>query len=222
MTSEVEPSRKEALLEQIIEYLRDKSISALSFRTLATALDVSTFTLVYHFGTRTELVNEIVASITDTQVAEVRNDIQPQTLDSYLTQIHESFDWIVLHQYRHLQRLELESSIANVLDPEAIEFTRSVYTGWLESSAVVLRSLGLDEADADIHARSLLNSFYGSQYDIVINDDEASTRAAFAVAVDAHGRQIRQLIAATNATTAVHSATAEKPDSETGASSIKN
>ena len=196
MTSEVEPSRKEALLEQIIEYLRDKSISALSFRTLAAALDVSTFTLVYHFGTRTELVNEIVSTIVGTQTADVRNDDRPTTFEAYIQQIRESFDWIVLPKYRHLERLELESSIANVLDPEASEFTRGVYSGWVQSSVVVLRGFGIGEADATVHAKLLANIFYGCQYDIVINDDEEATRAAFSIAVDLYGERIHRLIEA--------------------------
>jgi AcrR family transcriptional regulator len=198
MTPSAEQSRKEALLENIIDYLRDKSISDLSFRTLAAALDVSTFTLVYHFGTRTELVNEIVSSIVETQTADVRNDLAPTTFDEYVQQIKSSFDWIVLPRYRHLERLELEASIANVLDSEAIEFTRSVYEGWVTSSVVVLQSFGIAEADAETHAKLLTNIFYGSQYDIVINDDEAATRAAFAVAVDMYGKQIQALIAAAN------------------------
>jgi AcrR family transcriptional regulator len=201
MTSKADPSRKEVLLEQIVEYLRDKSISELSFRTLATALDVSTFTLVYHFGTRTELVKHIVSSIVATQKGDVATGTETDTtaevdtLDRYILRIRESFDWIVFPRHRHLERLELESSIANVLDPVAITFTRGVYADWVESSVVVLRSFGLTHDDSATQARLLANIIYGSQYDIVINDNEPATRAAFERAVDSYRGQIEALMA---------------------------
>jgi AcrR family transcriptional regulator len=44
--------RKPALLADIVDYLLDKPLSGLTFRTLAEALAVSTYTLVYHFGSR--------------------------------------------------------------------------------------------------------------------------------------------------------------------------
>lgn len=48
--------RKPEMLAQFIEYLHDKPLSALTFRTVADALGVGAYTLVYHFGTREQLI----------------------------------------------------------------------------------------------------------------------------------------------------------------------
>ena len=63
MSRRPDPERKPELVAQILDYLLDKPLSSLTFRTLASGLGVSTFTLVYHFGTRAELLSEIVAAI---------------------------------------------------------------------------------------------------------------------------------------------------------------
>src|SRR6187402_2201803 len=63
MTRQADTLKKPALLDQTIDYLLDKPLSALTFRSLATALSVSTFTLVYHFGTRADLVRDIIEAI---------------------------------------------------------------------------------------------------------------------------------------------------------------
>ncbi|WP_243400645.1 TetR/AcrR family transcriptional regulator [Arthrobacter sp. Bz4] len=57
------PERKTELLDQILDYLLDKTFAGLSFRTLADGLGISSYVLVYHFGNREELVNQIVTHI---------------------------------------------------------------------------------------------------------------------------------------------------------------
>ncbi|HXR45203.1 MAG TPA: TetR/AcrR family transcriptional regulator, partial [Pseudolysinimonas sp.] len=63
MTRAPDPAKKPALLEQIVDHFLDKSLSTLTFRSLAAALDISTFTLVYHFGSRSQLIRDIIAAI---------------------------------------------------------------------------------------------------------------------------------------------------------------
>ena len=63
MSRKPDPGRKPELLEQILDYLVDKPLAKLTLRTLASALGVSTYTLVYQFGTRDELVSDIVAGL---------------------------------------------------------------------------------------------------------------------------------------------------------------
>ncbi|WP_327346943.1 TetR/AcrR family transcriptional regulator [Streptomyces europaeiscabiei] len=57
------PERKPALLEQIIAELTIRGIGDLSLRPLATALGVSTYSLTYHFGTREQLITEVIEHI---------------------------------------------------------------------------------------------------------------------------------------------------------------
>src|SRR5690554_3037675 len=93
---EVDLSRKPALLAQILEYLLDKPLATVTLRTLAKALDVSAFTLVYHFGTRAELLSDIVAAIS-TREHEVQAQLSsaPPSLDAYFAGIEQSWEWSI-------------------------------------------------------------------------------------------------------------------------------
>ena len=69
-----DPLRKPQLLAEILDYLLDKSLASVSFRTIAQALGFSTYTLVYHFGSRAQLMREIMEAVTERQDAVVTRD----------------------------------------------------------------------------------------------------------------------------------------------------
>ena len=51
MARPARPERKSELLSAILDYLMDKTLAELTFRSLADGLGVSSYVLVYHFGT---------------------------------------------------------------------------------------------------------------------------------------------------------------------------
>jgi AcrR family transcriptional regulator len=57
------PDRKPELLEAVVGYVAEHGLGDLSLRPLAEALGVSTYTLVYHFGSKEQLVVEVLASV---------------------------------------------------------------------------------------------------------------------------------------------------------------
>src|SRR5580704_17117403 len=104
MTRQPDSARKPALLEQIVDYLMDKPLSALTFRGLATALGVSSFTLVYHFGTRDELVRDIIEAIANRQRGfETVFDPETVTLESYFAGLRKTFELTHVPRNRALQ-----------------------------------------------------------------------------------------------------------------------
>lgn len=62
MARPAKPERKAELLSAILDYLMDRTLAELTFRSLAEGLGISTYVLVYHFGSREQLVNDIVAA----------------------------------------------------------------------------------------------------------------------------------------------------------------
>ena len=116
-TKDVE--RKPALLVEIVNYLLDKPLSALTFRTLADGLAVSTYTLVYHFGTRAELLREIVRAVSERQafvVATVSGE--SGDIDTHLDNIRRSWELSISDRSLQLQRLEFEASLIEALLPQ--------------------------------------------------------------------------------------------------------
>lgn len=192
-----DPARKPALLAQTLEYLLDKPLSSLSFRTLAAALGVSTFTLVYHFGTRAQLVHEIVRAISQRATfIESRLVDADATIETYIEGLHLSWQWTLEPRNRQLQRLEFEAGMLEALNPTEYTFTRELFAWWQRIGRDALSGFGLSEADAEVESRLLVDTFHGIQYDLVLNHDVERATAAFERAVDHHRARIVQLVGA--------------------------
>ena len=196
MSRKPDPERKPALLAQILDYLLDKPLASLTFRTLAKALDVSTFTLVYQFGTRAELIHDIVGAISARQ-DDIENRLveNPGTLDAYYENLTVSWRWTLDPRNRQLQRLEFEASMLEALDPDTHNFSRGLYDTWLRVGRDALESFGLSPDDAHIEARIMVDAFYGLQYDLVVNNDEKGATAAFDRLIQHHRERVEALAA---------------------------
>ena len=172
MPRQPDPSRKPQLLGEIIEYLLDKPLASVSFRTIAQALGFSTYTLVYHFGTREQLVSEIVAAVLDAGIRDRRADArQSDTLQSYFAGFDASWDWTLKPHNRQLQRLEFEAALIEAVEPDRHTFSRSVFSTWVRIGQEALTKLGVEHDAAEVEVRLLVDTFYGIQYDFVLNGD---------------------------------------------------
>jgi AcrR family transcriptional regulator len=195
VTREVDVSRKPALLQQILDHLLDRPLATLSFRTLARALDVSTFTLVYHFGSRAQLLSDIVGAISareiDIHKGLTEGDV---SLDAYFDGLTRSWEWSVQPRNRKLQRLEFEASMMEAQDPSSHNFTRNLYAHWQSIGRDALRELGLSAADAELESRLTVDSIFGIQYDLVINQDVDRATAAFRHMMDTHRTRLEGLL----------------------------
>ncbi|MEO7123610.1 MAG: TetR/AcrR family transcriptional regulator [Lacisediminihabitans sp.] len=193
MTRKQDPDKKPELLERILNHLLDKPLSALTFRGLAGAVEVSTFTLVYHFGTRAELVREIIQAIATRQRGfDAVLDPETVTLASYFEGLRHTFELTLLPRNRALQRLEFEAQMIESLEPSGA-VTQSSHENLQNRGRDTLISLGLDDADATIESRLLIDTFYGIQVGLVINRDDARATAAFDRAMEQHQQRILTL-----------------------------
>ena len=190
-----DPQRKPELIAQILDYLLDQPLSGLTFRTLADALDVSTFTLVYQFGTRAQLLSEIVKAISAREV-EIHQRLiaNPGTLDIYFEGLQRSWEWTLEPRNRRLQRLEFEASMIEALDPTVHTFVRALHARWQEIGNQALLSFGLSAEDAEVESRLIVDTFFGLQFDLVVNNDETRATAAFLRAAGHHRERITALM----------------------------
>jgi AcrR family transcriptional regulator len=190
-----DPLRKPQLLAEILDYLLDKSLASVSFRTIAQALGFSTYTLVYHFGTRDELLSEIVAAVSTRATGiEEMMETAPNTLDRYFEGLEESWKWTLVPRNRQLQRLEFEAALIESLEPGNHTFSRSLFDTWIRIGQTALTSLGIEPAAADVEARLVVDTFYGIQYDFVLNGDAKRATRAFEEAMRIHRERIEALL----------------------------
>jgi AcrR family transcriptional regulator len=195
MARPVDPSRKPALLEQTLDYLLDKPLSSLSFRTLAKALGVSTYTLVYQFGSRENLIRDIVGAVSSRAVLiEDRLESAEATIDTYIEGLEISWQWALIPRNRQLQRLEFEAGLLEALDPALSAPTRTLFEQWQRIGREALISFGMAADDARVESRLIVDTFHGLQYDLVLTQDEAEATAAFDRALAQHRARIESLI----------------------------
>ena len=187
-------NRREALLGQIVDHLGNSSLAELSFRRLAQALGVSTYSLVYNFGTREQLISEIVRAISQRQKSSEPPTHDEPSIDHHLEQIRASFDWQLQPENIKLQRLEFEAAMLEALAPHEHTHTKAVFAFWMDETERTLIALGLDAKDAAVEARILNNLFYGFQYDLVVNNDTEAATTAFALAMTRYREHLGNLI----------------------------
>jgi AcrR family transcriptional regulator len=196
MTRQADPAKKPALLEQIVDYLVDKPLSALTFRGLASALDVSSFTLVYHFGTRDDLVREIITAIATRQRGfETVFDPATVTIDTYVVGLRQTFELTLLPRNRALQRLEFEAQMLEAVAPDHA-LTRIAHEELHTRARDTLIALGLSDDEATVEAQLIIDTFYGIQVGLVVSGDTTRATAAFDRALQYHRERIAPLVAA--------------------------
>jgi AcrR family transcriptional regulator len=194
VTRQADPAKKPALLEQIVDYLIDKPLSALTFRGLASALNVSSFTLVYHFGTRDDLVREIIAAIATRQRGfETVFDPDTVTIDSYFVGLRKTFDFTLAPRNRALQRLEFEAQMLEAVAPDHA-LTRIAHEELHARARDTLIALGLGRADAVVEAQLIIDTFYGIQVGLVVSGDVKRATAAFDRALQYHRERVAPLV----------------------------
>jgi hypothetical protein len=191
-----DPTRKAALLEQTLDYLIDKPLSCLTFRTLAKALDVSTYTLVYQFGTHGDLVRDIVGAISArASVIQQRLEADTANLDTYFEGLVISWQWTLEPRNREFQRLEFEAGLLEAVERDRLFSTRELYDRWQSIGREALISFGVRPGDAEVETRLLVNTFHGIQYDLILNRDAEKATASFERAMEHHRTSIEGLLA---------------------------
>lgn len=190
-------TRKPALIEQALDFLVDKPLSSLTFRSLAKALDVSTFTLVYHFGSRAELIREIVRANARGLSSEEVAAMPTGTPEEYFSRLFHSWQWTQSPENLHRVRLEFEAGLLESIARDELTITRSFFEQWIVLGTAALVSFGIEPKQAEIETRLLVNTFHGVQFDLVLNRNLEASTAVFETAVKHHRSRIKTLLSET-------------------------
>ncbi|WP_019481778.1 MULTISPECIES: TetR/AcrR family transcriptional regulator [unclassified Arthrobacter] len=178
------PERKTELLDQILDYLLDKTFAGLSFRTLADGLGISSYVLVYHFGNREELVNQIVTHIERRDETVRLPDPSELSREEFREWSIASWKWTQIERNRQLQRLEFEASLHDAVSPTPRESAVAKFDYWHGFIRDWLLNQGVPADRADAVARVHISGIYGLQYDFVVNRDRPAAEAALLLLMD--------------------------------------
>ncbi len=196
-----DPSRKPTLLAEIVDYLLDKPLATLSFRTVAAGLGVSTYSLVYHFGTRDQLLHDIMGAVTERQDV-VMPTVAAETgdLETHLANIRHSWQLGLQPRSQQLLRLEFEAAMLESRE-EGATSTGRVFSRWHTAGVQALLRMGIPADQAAVEGRVMVDTMYGLQFDLLVTRDTESATLAFERALGSYEQRVRTLIAQSNETT---------------------
>jgi len=178
MARPAKPERKAELLSAILDYLMDKTLAELTFRTVAEGLGISTYALVYHFGNREQLITEVIRSIESRLDSMRSTDVGDIDREAWRTYLLESWQWTMAQRNRHLARLEFEATAQDIVAADPRGTAQEHFRMLHHKTRDWLMVQGVAEEFADTDARLFTSTFYGLQFDfVVMNQPEEATQA---------------------------------------------
>jgi AcrR family transcriptional regulator len=167
--------RRPELLEAATDYALDHGVTHLAMRPLAEAIGVSHATLLHHFGTRENLIAEILENVR-------RSTALPPADPDALTALWTH--WSSPEGQRQF-RLLFETYGQALISPDRHQrMLEHVVTDWLEVIAGYLDGAGCPSGERDALATFILAQVRGLQLDLLTTADRNRVDAAFALLRD--------------------------------------
>jgi AcrR family transcriptional regulator len=161
---------REALLDRCVAYLQDSGFSDLSMREIAAGVGTSHRMLIYHFGTREQMLVAIVERVEAAQRAALADLV---TLDADLAEVGRQF-WRRVSDpaMAPASRLFFEIySHAVYHRPWTDSFRAMVVAAWVQPLADLLEQRGFDPDEARRRARLGLAATRGLILDLLVTGD---------------------------------------------------
>ena len=162
---------KTSLLEKILEYLLANGIHGLSLRPLGDAIGTNARMLIYHFGSKEQLIVETLRLAQREQLAALGSSPKPEpSRQAELTSLWHLFtsdDFLPF--VKLLFEVEIEAISGNAL---YVSFARQMLGGWV---SFVQSRLDCDATTANF----IVNAFSGLLLDRLVTNDAQRVDASF-------------------------------------------
>lgn len=172
--------RRDELLRAVTKYVLEQGVGQLAIRPMAEAVGVSHATLLNHFGTKENLVTEVVDLLRQQSMPlDAELDI-PAGFSVDGAAALESW-WVHWTRPEYLPALKLTFEVYGqaLLHPEQYtRFLEDVVGGWLDFFARVVTASGCPDDEVEPTATLILASMRGLQLDYVATGDRTRTNAA--------------------------------------------
>jgi AcrR family transcriptional regulator len=147
-----DPERRAELLDDVVGYLLEHGIHQTSLRPLATGLGTSTYTFVYHFGSKEELVTEVLEAIADRHAAALES-LRAGSIEQL---VRSYWEWnLVDDKLRQAKVIADARSLVRVAPELYRPFLRSIRTALESRLARQLEASGRSADDAAIVATAI-------------------------------------------------------------------
>lgn len=175
MARPADPGIRTRLRDQAVDYVMTHGIGDLALRPLAKALKTNARMLIYHFGSREELMREILAGLRDRESARVERWMKaggkPRTLPEFLR-------WY----WRRISAPQARAAVMLVFELYALALRNPrEYPGVLEEPVAfwpkLVRAMGVQSEVDEVEATLLLAALRGLLLDLCATSDRRRTGA---------------------------------------------
>ena len=175
MARPTDPGIRARLREQAVDYVMTHGIGDLALRPLAKALKTNARMLIYHFGSREELLREILAGLRDRESGRVaqwlKSGSKPRTMPDFLR-------WY----WRRVSAPPARSAVRLVFDLYALALRNPRdYPGVLEEPLAfwpkLVKAMGIPSEVDETEATLLLAALRGLLLDLCATSDRRRTSA---------------------------------------------
>lgn len=162
----------------------------MTFRSLASALGVSTYSFVYHFGSRREMIDAILAESVRLQ-QEVLEGVDLLAFDrQQLTAWYkEAFRYSLRDANRTGLRLQFEAGALEAVDPDIGKRITDSFAKWLSILENWLIDHGVEADRASTLANWISDTTLGLHFGYLMTGDRERTIEAFDVFIGAFMRE---------------------------------
>jgi AcrR family transcriptional regulator len=185
------PGRREELEEAVVGYVLTHGIADLSLRPLAEALGVSTYSLVYHFGSKDELIAVVLARIEERERTMVAAWMaEPGATSPAAIMRRYWAEWCLPAELAPYHRLFYEIYALSLQQPDRFPgFLERGALPWLPFCRDLARRAGAPEAEANLIAWLMTSTVLGALLILLESGDrETATRTVDTVADDIERR----------------------------------
>ena len=174
MGRDPDPTIKVALLEKILDYILKNGVQNLSLRPLAKALGTNARMLIYHFGSKEQMIIEALELAQQLQIEALTNTPKPQT-DSE-AELAFLWSWFSSSEFLAFGKLLFEVEVLAINgNTHYSKFATQIFEGWV--SFIQSRFENCDAGTANI----IVNTFSGLLLDLLITNDNKRVDASFEI-----------------------------------------
>ncbi|AGC60228.1 MULTISPECIES: TetR/AcrR family transcriptional regulator [Mycobacterium] len=168
--------RRGEIFDAVMAHVLEHGITGLSFRTLAAAVGVSHVTLRHHFGTKDQLLVEILGAI-GTRIV-IPEQLGADDVEALWRRWNEP-------GAQRRSQLLFEAYAQAVRHPDEYRgFLDRIVTDWIETIRQHAVQAGCPSEEAENFATLLIAQLRGLQFDLLASNDRARVAAALGTVVD--------------------------------------
>ncbi|WP_348790075.1 TetR/AcrR family transcriptional regulator [Leifsonia sp. NPDC080035] len=186
-----DPNRKPELLARIMDHVATEPLSRMTFRSLASALGVSTYSFVYHFGSRQEMIDAILEEGVRQQTsAQEGVDFSAFDRDQFADWYKAAFRTSLKDANRTGLRLQFEAGALEPVDPDIGKRVTTSFTEWRGTVKAWIKQQGVETRRAGVLAHWMVDTAAGLHFGYLLSGDRTATVQAFDLFLNAFFREV--------------------------------